>query len=87
MLSILIGVVMLFLVIAAMSLFTFKAPHGKQSVSALSGAACATFLPQAFLSYAIGEVFHVQFAAQIGNIMGSMGGPGCWFTCSTGIRY
>ena len=75
MLSILIGVVMLFLVIAAMSLFTFKAPHGKQSVSALSGAACATFLPQAFLSYAIGEVFHVQFAAQIGNVMGSMGGP------------
>lgn len=74
MLSILIGVVMLFLVIAAMSLFTFKAPHGKQSVSALSGAACATFLPQAFLSYAIGEVFHVQFAAQIGNVMGSMGG-------------
>lgn len=73
MLSILIGVVMLFLVIAAMSLFTFKAPHGKQSVSALSGAACATFLPQAFLSYAIGEVFHVQFAAQIGNVMGSMG--------------
>lgn len=74
MLSILIGVVMLFLVIAAMSLFTFKAPHGKQSVSALSGAACATFLPQAFLSYAIGEVFHVQFAEQVGNIMGSMGG-------------
>lgn len=72
--AILFGVIMLFLVIAAMSLFTFKAPYGKKAVSALSGAACATFLPQAFLSYAIGEVFHVQFVQQIGDVMGSMGG-------------
>ena len=47
-----------------------------KSVSALSGAACATFLPQAFLSYAIGEVFHVEIARQIGDVMGSM----AWFS-------
>lgn len=72
--SIVLGVLMLFAVIALMSLFTFKAPYGRKSVSALSGAACATFLPQAFLSYAIGEVFHVEIARQIGDVMGSMGG-------------
>ncbi|MCI1985106.1 MAG: PTS sugar transporter subunit IIC [Lactobacillus sp.] len=72
--QIVLGVLMLAAVIAVMTLFTFKAPHGKKAVSALSGAACATFLPQAFLSYAIGGVFHVQFAQQIGDIMGNLGG-------------
>ena len=68
--SIVLGVLMLFAVIALMSLFTFKAPYGRKSVSALSGAACATFLPQAFLSYAIGEVFHVEISLQSGDVMG-----------------
>lgn len=72
--QIVIGVLVLLAVIAALSLFTFKAPNGKKAISALSGAACATFLPQAFLSYAIGDVFHVDFIKQIGETMGSLGG-------------
>lgn len=72
--QIILGVLVLLAVIAVMTLFTFKAPKGKKAVSALSGAACATFLPQAFLSYAIGGVFHIDFVKQIGDTMGSMGG-------------
>ncbi|WP_416353813.1 PTS sugar transporter subunit IIC [Agrilactobacillus fermenti] len=72
--QIVIGVLVLLAVIAVMTLFTFKAPNGKKAISALSGAACATFLPQAFLSYAVGDVFHIQFIKQIGDIMGSLGG-------------
>lgn len=72
--QIVIGVLVLLAVIAALTLFTFKAPNGKKAISALSGAACSTFLPQAFLSYAIGGVFHVEFIKQIGDTMGSLGG-------------
>lgn len=72
--EIILGVLVLLAVIAIMTLFTFKAPNGKKAVSALSGAACATFLPQAFLSYAIGGVFHIEFIKQIGDVMGSLGG-------------
>ncbi|WP_338208141.1 PTS sugar transporter subunit IIC [Lactiplantibacillus paraxiangfangensis] len=72
--QIILGVLVLLSVIAVMTLFTFKAPQGQKAVSALSGAACATFLPQAFLSYAIGGVFHIDFIKQIGDTMGSLGG-------------
>lgn len=72
--KIVLGVATLLMVIGVMSLFTFKAPNGKKAIGALSGAACATFLPQAFLSYAIGGVFHIQYVQQIGDIMGSLGG-------------
>ncbi|KRM99325.1 PTS sugar transporter subunit IIC [Loigolactobacillus rennini] len=72
--EIILGVLVLLAVIAVMTLFTFKAPNGKKAIGALSGAACATFLPQAFLSYAVGGVFHVDFIKQIGDVMGSLGG-------------
>lgn len=72
--EIILGVLVLLAVIAVMTLFTFKAPNGKKAIGALSGAACATFLPQAFLSYAIGGVFHIDFIKQIGDVMGSLGG-------------
>lgn len=72
--QIILGVLVLLAVIAIMTLFTFKAPNGKKAVGALSGAACATFLPQAFLSYAIGGVFHIDYIKQIGDVMGGLGG-------------
>ena len=72
--KIILGVLTLLLVVCVMTLFTFKAPRGKKAISALSGAACATYLPQAFLSYAIGGVFHIEYVKQIGDIMGSLGG-------------
>ena len=57
-----------------MTLFLKFAPYGKQGLQALSGAACATFLPQAFLSYAIGGVFHIKFLQEIGDLAGSLSG-------------
>lgn len=79
------GILMLVLVLCGMSLFSFKAPRGKKSLSALSGAACATFLPEAFLRYAVGGVFHLDYVSQIGETMGSLGGLAagalcCWLS-------
>lgn len=70
----LLGIIMLLLVLAGMSVFAFKAPKGQKALGALSGAACATFLPEAFLRYAIGDVFHVEFLSKIGETMGGLGG-------------
>ena len=61
--NIILGVGTLVLVLIVMTLFLNFAPYGKQGLQALSGAACATFLP-AFLSYAIGGVFHIEFYKQ-----------------------
>lgn len=70
----LLGIGMLLLVLVGMSLFAFKAPKGQKALGALSGAACATFLPEAFLHYAIGDVFHIEFISKIGATMGGLGG-------------
>ncbi|GGG92957.1 PTS sugar transporter subunit IIC [Staphylococcus pragensis] len=72
--NIILGVGTLVLVLIVMTLFLNFAPYGKQGLQALSGAACATFLPQAFLSYAIGGVFHIQFFQTIGDLVGSLAG-------------
>ncbi len=65
--DILLGVGTLVLVLVIMTLFLKYAPYGKQGLQALSGAACATFLPQAFLSYAIGGVFDIKFLQECGK--------------------
>lgn len=70
----LLGLIMLLLVLAGMSVFAFKAPKGQKALGALSGAACATFLPEAFLRYAIGDVFGIEFMSKIGETMGGLGG-------------
>lgn len=72
--NILLGVGTLVLVLIIMTLFLNFAPYGKQGLQALSGAACATFLPQAFLSYAIGGVFNIKFLQDIGDLAGSLSG-------------
>lgn len=72
--DILLGVGTLVLVLVIMTLFLKYAPYGKQGLQALSGAACATFLPQAFLSYAIGGVFDIKFLQDIGDLAGSLSG-------------
>lgn len=72
--NIILGVGTLVLVLVVMTLFLNFAPYGKQGLQALSGAACATFLPQAFLSYAIGGVFHIEFFQTIGHLAGSLAG-------------
>ncbi|MDK6297821.1 PTS sugar transporter subunit IIC [Staphylococcus caprae] len=72
--NIILGVGTLVLVLIIMTLFLNFAPYGKQGLQALSGAACATYLPQAFLSYAIGGVFHIKFFQEIGDLAGSLSG-------------
>ncbi len=67
-----VGTLVLVLVIIV-AIFSKYAPYGKQGLEALSGAACATFLPQAFLSYAIGGVFDIKFL-DIGDLAGSLSG-------------
>ncbi|PTE66939.1 transcriptional regulator [Staphylococcus devriesei] len=72
--NIVLGVGTLVVVLIVMTLFLKFAPYGKEGLQALSGAACATFLPQAFLSYAIGGIFHISFLQTIGDLMGGLGG-------------
>ena len=72
--DIILGVGTLVIVLIIMTLFLNFAPYGKQGLQALSGAACATYLPQAFLSYAIGGVFHIKFFQEIGDLAGSLSG-------------
>ncbi|MCS4486140.1 PTS sugar transporter subunit IIC [Staphylococcus americanisciuri] len=69
-----LGIGTLLVVLLAMTLFLKFAPNGKVSLQALSGAACATFLPEAFLKYAIGGVFHIDYFVKIGEIAGSLSG-------------
>ncbi|MEJ7541476.1 PTS sugar transporter subunit IIC [Staphylococcus intermedius] len=69
-----LGIGTLLVVLLAMTLFLKFAPNGKVSLQALSGAACASFLPEAFLKYAIGGVFHSQYFIQLGDIAGSLSG-------------
>lgn len=80
--DIILGVGTLLIVLLAMTLFLNFAPYGKKGLQALSGAACATFLPQAFLSYAIGGVFDIKFLQEIGDLAGGLSGVAVGFlTC------
>lgn len=72
--NIILGVGTLVIVLVIMTLFLKFAPYGQEGLQALSGAACATFLPQAFLSYAIGGILHIKFLQDIGDLAGSLGG-------------
>ncbi|WP_278925915.1 PTS sugar transporter subunit IIC [Staphylococcus auricularis] len=81
--DIVLGTGTLLIVLLAMTLFLNFAPYGKEGLQALSGAACATFLPQAFLSYAIGGVFDIEFLQKIGDLAGSLSGVAVGFlTCT-----
>ncbi|MCY1573972.1 PTS sugar transporter subunit IIC [Staphylococcus pettenkoferi] len=72
--DIVLGIGTLLVVLLAMTLFLNFAPFGKEGLQALSGAACSTMLPQAFLSYALGEIFHITFLKDIGDLAGSLTG-------------
>lgn len=69
-----LGIGTLLVVLLAMTLFLKFAPNGKVSLQALSGAACASFLPEAFLKYAIGGVFHSEYFIKLGDVAGSLSG-------------
>ena len=67
------GILMLVLVLCGMSLFSLKHREGKIFKCFVWCSLCH-LLPEAFLRYAVGGVFHLDYVSQIGETMGSLGG-------------
>ncbi|MCI7240089.1 MAG: PTS sugar transporter subunit IIC [Aerococcus suis] len=72
--QVLFGVILLIVVLALLSLFKFKAPGGDKAVSALSSAAIASFLVEAFHSSFLGSLFGIDFLSELGSVSGSLSG-------------
>lgn len=72
--DLLIGIGLLLLVLGFFTLFTFKAPYGRKTMSAFADASVATLLVEAFLNSFVGNVFGIEFFSELGNAAGSMGG-------------
>lgn len=74
MMTILSGVSLLLLTLAAFSLFSMKAPKGSQAMSGMANAAIATFLVEAIHSYITGDLLNLEFFKTVGTTSGSLGG-------------
>lgn len=72
--DLLIGVGLLILVLAFFTVFTFKAPNGRKTMSAFADASVATLLVEAFLNAFVGNVFGIEFFSELGISAGSVGG-------------
>ncbi|SQC85301.1 regulatory protein [Clostridium perfringens] len=72
--QVLIGAGLLLIVLGLFTLFSYKAPHGMKAMGALAGAACASFLVEAFHSSFFGNVLNIEFLKKIGDVNGSLGG-------------
>ncbi|RGS80131.1 PTS sugar transporter subunit IIC [Coprococcus sp. AF21-14LB] len=72
--TILSGVGLLLLTLAAFSLFSMKAPKGSQAMSGMANAAIATFLVEAIHSYITGDLLNLEFFKTVGTTSGSLGG-------------
>lgn len=68
------GTVLLLVVLAFFTLFSYKAPRGMKAMGALASAAIATFLVEAFQRFVGGDLLHVEFLGSVGDAAGSMGG-------------
>ncbi len=74
MLLILKGVGLLVLALGIFSIFSLKAPKGKEAMSALAGTAIATFLVEAIHNYISGDLLQISFLKDVGLSSGNMGG-------------
>ena len=74
MFTILSGIGLLLLTLAAFSLFSLKMPKGQQAMSGMANAAIATFLIEAVHKYITGDLLHLSFFQDVGSVSGSMGG-------------
>ena len=74
MLTIVSGVGLLLLTLAAFSLFSLKMPKGQAAMSGMANAAIATFLVEAVHKYICGGLAGISFFEQVGSMSGSMGG-------------
>ena len=72
--QVLIGAGLLLIVLGLFTLFSYKAPHGMKAMGALAGAACASFLVEAFHSSFFGNVLNIEFLKKVGDANGSLGG-------------
>lgn len=72
--TLLTGIGLLVLVLAAFSLFSMKAPKGSLAMSGMANAAVATFLVEAIHNYISGDLFGFEFLGEVGATSGSMGG-------------
>lgn len=74
MLTILSGVGLLLVTLAAFSLFSLKMPKGQLAMSGMANAAVATFLVEAVHKYITGDLLGFDFFRTVGETSGSMGG-------------
>lgn len=72
--AILQGVLVLVMVLAAFSVFSYKAPKGMNAMGALANAACATFLVEAIQLSLLGDTLGLEFFGEVGAVSGSLGG-------------
>lgn len=72
--QVLIGAGLLLMVLGLFTLFSYKAPHGMKAMGALAGAACASFLVEAFHSSFFGNILNIEFLKKVGDANGSLGG-------------
>ncbi|MEG0180901.1 MAG: PTS sugar transporter subunit IIC [Romboutsia sp.] len=68
------GTVLLLMVLAAFSIFSYKAPYGMKAMGALASAACATFLVEAIQFSLLGNTIGIPFLSELGSISGGLGG-------------
>ena len=72
--TILMGMGLLLVTLAAFSLFSMKAPMGSKAMSGMANAAVATFLVEAIHTYISGNLLGIDFLGDVGASSGSMGG-------------
>ncbi|MGM0878359.1 MAG: PTS sugar transporter subunit IIC [Bacillota bacterium] len=72
--EILKGTVLLLVVLAFFTLFSYKAPKGMKAMGALASAAVAAFLVEAFQLYVGGDLLNIEFLGEVGTAAGGMGG-------------
>lgn len=68
------GIGLLLIALAAFSLFSMKAPKGSEAMSGLANAAVASFLVEAIHRYISGDLLNLSFLGEVGEMSGSMGG-------------
>ena len=74
MVTILSGIGLLLVTLAAFSLFSLKMPKGQLAMAGMAYAAVATFLVEAVHKYITGDLLELEFFRTVGETSGSMGG-------------
>lgn len=72
--NIIFGTILLLIVLGLFTLFSYKAPNGMKAMGALTNAACASFLVEAFHDAFFGGVLNIGFLQSVGAANGSLGG-------------